>query len=139
MTSKLFYVLGFVLLILVGCGPRARNITHSVFPQEKENTFRAVATGPNQIHAYKRAELDAKATCWNEYIEDYNANKVGNYKGKKFYLIEQKSENLGSKLTESKETGFSGFLTKGLGAMADRENKEKYKVELTFGCRGSYQ
>ncbi len=45
------------------------------------------------------------------------------------------SEYVGPKLTDGSEKGMSGFALKVAEVAAKHNNKENYRVEITFACR----
>ena len=105
-------------IALSGC-----STIHSTVLPQADGKYVAIATHNEERVALKTVMTDAKTTC----------KKVGH---KDFYSTSQKSEYVGPKMTDGSETGVSGFALKVAEAAAKHNNKENYRVELGFACKG---
>jgi uncharacterized protein YceK len=105
-------------IALSGC-----STIHSTVLPQADGKYVAIATHNEERVALKTVMTDAKTTC----------KKAGH---KDFYSTSQKSEYVGPKMTDGSETGVSGFALKVAEAAAKHNNKENYRVEISFACKG---
>jgi uncharacterized protein YceK len=111
-----------VLILSVSAALAGCSTIHSTVLPQADGKYTAIASHNEERVALKTVMTDAKTTC-----------KKAGYKD--FYSTDKKSEYVGPKLTDGSEKGMSGFALKVAEVAAKHNNKENYRVEITFGCR----